>query len=157
MTHTREKVSPLCHTDGHLSSQECRVLEQKHQKYEGRVVTRGDLVKDHSGAHAVFTEQGPSAFADGCCKSNARHCEIYQDALDKPPKQYLRVRMEDAPRLLKNPKSECPDVRIRLPRHQWPQTWSNIEDPVLLERNLCGHPLGFLWEGHFGEVPLELG
>ena len=45
--------------------------------------------------------------------------------------------MKDAPRLLKIPKSECPDVWIRLPRHEWPKSWSNIEDPLApLERNL---------------------
>ena len=42
----------------HLKSAE---LVQKHQKYKGRVVLRGDIVKDDSGAHAVFTEQGSSA------------------------------------------------------------------------------------------------
>ena len=36
-------------------------LEQKLQKYKGRVVLRGDIVKDDSKAHAVFTEQGSSA------------------------------------------------------------------------------------------------
>ena len=36
-------------------------LETKHQKYKGRVVLRGDIVKDDSGSHAVFTEQGSSA------------------------------------------------------------------------------------------------
>ena len=36
-------------------------LEAKHQKYKGRVVPRGDIVKDDSGSHAVFTEQGSSA------------------------------------------------------------------------------------------------
>ena len=33
----------------------------KHQKYKGRVVLRGDIVKDDSGSYAVFTEQGSSA------------------------------------------------------------------------------------------------
>ena len=32
-------------------------LEAKHQKYKGRVVLRGDIVKDNSGSYAVFTEQ----------------------------------------------------------------------------------------------------
>ena len=32
-------------------------LEAKNQKYKGRVVLRGDLVKDDSGSYAVFTEQ----------------------------------------------------------------------------------------------------
>ena len=36
-------------------------LEAKHQKYKGRVVLRGNIVKDDSGSHAVFTEQGSSA------------------------------------------------------------------------------------------------
>ena len=44
--------------------------------------------------------------------------------------------------------SECADIGIRLPRHKWPTSRSNIEDPVgPLERNLYGHPLaGLLWE-----------
>ena len=55
--------------------------------------------------------------------------------------------MEDAPSLLKIPKSECPDIWIRLPKHKWPKSWSSMEDPVVpLERNLYGHPLaGLLW------------
>ena len=54
---------------------------------------------------------------------------------------YTQVKMEDAPTLLKIPKSECPDVWIRLPRHKWPKSWEIIEDfVVLLERNMCGHP-----------------
>ena len=35
-------------------------LEEKHQKYKGRVVLRGDIMKDDSGSFAVFTEQGSS-------------------------------------------------------------------------------------------------
>ena len=42
----------------HLKNAE---LETKYQKYKGRVVLRGDIVKDDSGFHAVFTEQGSSA------------------------------------------------------------------------------------------------
>ena len=34
--------------------------ETKHQKYKGQVVLRGDIVKDDSGSHAVFTEQKSS-------------------------------------------------------------------------------------------------
>ena len=36
-------------------------LEPQFQKYKGRVVLRGDIVKDDSGSYAVFTEQGSSA------------------------------------------------------------------------------------------------
>ena len=38
----------------HLKNAE---LETKDQKYKGRVVLRGDIVKDDSGSYAVFTEQ----------------------------------------------------------------------------------------------------
>ena len=42
----------------HLKNAE---LEAKHQKYKGRVILRGDIVKDDSGSYAVFTEQGSSS------------------------------------------------------------------------------------------------
>ena len=72
---------------------------------------------------------------------------------------YSQVDVEDAARLLGIPKSECPDMWIRLPRHTWSQSWSTIEDPVvLLGRNLFGHPLaGLLWERQFEQALLELG
>ena len=60
--------------------------------------------------------------------------------------------MEDAPKLLKIPKPECPDIWICLPRHKWPKSWSSIEDPVVpLERNLYGHP----WQDYYGESNLR--
>ena len=42
----------------HLENSE---LEPQFHKYKGRVVLRGDFVKDDSGAYASFTEQGSSA------------------------------------------------------------------------------------------------
>ena len=67
--------------------------------------------------------------------------------------------MEDVPKLLKIPKSECPDIWIRVPRHKWPNSWSSLEDPVVpLERNLNGHPLaGRFWERQFEKIPLKNG
>ena len=70
-----------------------------------------------------------------------------------------QVKMEDAHKLLKIPKSECPDIWIRLPRHKWPKSWSSMKDPVvLLERNLQGHPLArLLWERKLEKIPLQHG
>ena len=70
-----------------------------------------------------------------------------------------QVKMEDAPELLKIPKSECPDIWIRLPRHKWPKSWSNMEDPVVpLERNLHGHPLArLLWERQLEKILMKYG
>ena len=72
---------------------------------------------------------------------------------------YTQVKMEDAHKLFKIPKSECPDIWIRLPRHKWPKSWSSMEDPgVPLERNLYGHPLaGLLWERQFEKILLQHG
>ena len=126
----------------HLKNAE---LEAKHQKYKGRVVLRGDIVKDNSGAYAVFTEQGSSASQMTAAKimdiiSRLPGCDGQAaDAISAK----TQVKMEDAHKLLKIPKSECPDIWIRLPRHKWPKSWSSMEDPVVpLERNLYGHPLG---------------
>ena len=70
-----------------------------------------------------------------------------------------QVKMEDAPTSLKIPKSECPDIWIRLGKHNWPKSWSSMEDPVLpLERNLNGHLLaGLLWARQFEKVLLKDG
>ena len=136
-------------------------LQPKFQKYKGRVVLRGDIVKDDSGAYAVFTEQGSSASQMSAAKimdviARLPDCDGQAaDAVSACRQEHL----EDAPRLLRIPKSECPDVWIRLPRHKWPKSWANIEDLVVpLERNLHGHPLaGLLWERQFEEVGVELG
>ena len=135
----------------HLKNAE---LEAKHQKYKGRVVLRGDVVKDDSGSYAVFTEQGSSASQMTAAKVMDIISRLPGLRMDKQRTQYLfytQVKMEDAPKLLKILKSECPDIWIRLPRHKWPKSWSSMEDPVVpLERNLYGHPLaGLLWKRQF--------
>ena len=126
----------------HLKNAE---LEAKHQKYKGRVVLRGDIVKDDSGSYAVFTEQGSSASQMTAAK--------VMDIISRLPGKFKK---EDAPKLFKIPKSECPDIWIRLPRHKWPKSWSSMEDPVVpLERNLYGHPLaGLLWERQYEKILL---
>ena len=119
----------------HLKNAE---LETKHQKYKGRVVLRGDNVKDDSGSYAIFTEQGSSASQMDIISSLPGCDGQAADATSA----YTQLRMEDAHKLLKIPKSECPDIRIRLPRHKWPKSWSNIENQIVpLERDLYGHPL----------------
>ena len=66
---------------------------------------------------------------------------------------YIQVKMDDAPSLFKIPKSECPDIWIRLPKHKWPKSWSRMEDPVVpLVRNL-----GLLCERQFEKVLLQYG
>ena len=109
----------------------------------------------------LFTEQGSSASQMTVAKimdiiSRLPGCDGQAaDAVSA----YTQVKMEDAHKLLKIPKSECPDIWIRLPRHKWPKSWSSMEDPVVpLEQNLYGHPLaGLLWERQLQKVQLEHG
>ena len=136
-------------------------LEAKHRKYKGRVVLRGDIVKDDSGSYAVFTEQGSSASPMTAAKVMdiiSRLPGRAGQAADAVP-AYTQEKMEDARKLLKIPKSECPDIWIRLPRHKWPKSWSSMEDPVVpLERKLYGHPLaGLLWKRQFEKILLQHG
>ena len=125
---------------------------QKHQKYKGRVVLRGDIVEDNSGSFAVFTEQGSSASQMTAAKimdiiSRLPGCDGQAaDAVSA----YTQVKMEDAHKLLKIPKSECPDIWIRLRRHKWPKSWSSMEDPVLfpLRAGIC---TVILWQDYCGK------
>ena len=104
---------------------------------------RVDIVKDDSGAHAVFTEQGSSASQMTAAKIMdvvVRLPSCDGQAADAVS-VFSQINLEDAPRLLKIPKSECPDVWTCLPRHRWPKPWANIDDLVVpLEGNLYGHP-----------------
>ena len=105
-------------------------------------------MKDVSGSYAVFTEQGSSASQMTAAKimdiiSRLPGCDGQAaDAVSA----YTQVKMEDAHKLLKIPKSECPDIWIRLPRHKWPKSWSSIEDPVL--SGIC---TVILWQDYYGK------
>ena len=83
---------------------------------------RADIVKDNSGADAAFTERISSASpvtAATVMDVIARLTDCARKAADVVS-AYTQVKMGDAPRLLKIPMSECPDIWIRLPRHKWP-------------------------------------
>ena len=109
---SREKWRSFSKHEGcHLKNAE---LEPKLQKQiKGIVVLCGDVVKDDSGAYAVFTEHCSSA-----SQRTARLPDCDGQAADAVS-DFTQVEIEDAPRLLKISKSECPDIWIRLPRHKW--------------------------------------
>ena len=78
-------------------------LEPQFQKYKGRVVLQGDVVKDDSGACAVFTEQGSSASQITAAKVMdviARLLDCDGQAADAMS-ACAQVKMEDAPKLPK--------------------------------------------------------
>ena len=56
---------------------------------------------------------------------------------------YTQVKMEDVHKLLKIPKSECPDIWIRLPRHKWPNHGPIWKTQLFLLSEIC---TVFLWK-----------
>ena len=118
-------------------------------------------MKDDSGACAVFTKQGSPASHMTAAKVMdviARLLDCDRQAADAIS-AYTQVKMEDEQKRLKIPKSECPDVWTRLPKHKRPKSWEYIENPVVfLERKIFGHLLaGLLWERQFEKALMELG
>ena len=110
-------------------------------------------MKDDSGAYGVFTEQGSFALS----MTAAKVMDVIAGLPDCTGQAADAASAYTQVKTWKTPKSECPDILVRLPRHKWPKSWSNIEDAVV-EQNLYGHPLaGFLLERHFEEVLLGLG
>ena len=114
-------------------------LEPKYQKYKGRVVLRDDIVKDDSGAYAVFTEQGSSASQMTAAKVMDVITRLPDCAGQVPDtvSAYTQIKMEDAPKLLKIPKSEFPYIWIRLPRNKWSKPWLDIEHQWFLSNEMC--------------------
>ena len=107
-------------------------------------------MKDDSGSYAGFTEQGSSQMTAAKVMDIISRLPGCDGQAADAVSAYTPVKMEDAHKLLKIPKSECPDIWIRSPRHKSPKSGSSMEDPVVpLERNLYGHPLaGLLWKGN---------
>ena len=136
----------------HLKNAE---MEAKHQKYRDRVVFRGDIVQDDSGTYAVFTEQGSSASQMTAAKimdiiSRLPGCD--GQAADAVSALYPSENGRYAHKLLKIPKSECPDIWIRRPRHKWPKSWSSIEDQLFLLSGIC---TVILWQDYYGKGNLR--
>ena len=104
-------------------------------------------MKDEEGYRAVFTEQGSGKVLGHYLRTS--WCGWGS--------AYTQVKMTEAPRSLRMPKEECPEIWIRIPVRQRPKGWNSIEDPVVsLERNFFGHPLAsLLWERNVEEVTVE--
>ena len=98
----------------HLKNSE---LEPQFQKYKGRIVLRGDIVKMIQD-HMQYSLNRDHQRHKGRLKhflTRLPGCAGKQTQYQRTP----RSNMEDHFR--KNPKSECPDIWIRPPKHKWPQ------------------------------------
>ena len=124
----------------HLKNSE---LEQQLQKCEGRVVLRGDVVKDDSGSYAAFREQSSSASQMTAAKVLDTIATLSGCAgqANDAVSAYTQVKMEDAPTLSKLTSSLDSSTAT-------PKSLENIQDPVVsLQRIQCGHSLaGLTWK-----------
>jgi hypothetical protein len=132
----------LCHLE---NSQ----MGQEFWKYKGRIVFRGDIVKNQDGPYAVFTEQDASASHMAAARAPGNYGED-SGAVGA----YTQVRFADAPKLLGKPVL-ITDTWVKLPPHRRPKSWEHIQDPVCpLNLNLYPvgwSPLGGASRKHFDE------
>ena len=139
----------------HLKNAE---LEGKHQKHKGRVVLRGDFVKDDSGSYAAFTEQRSSASQMTAAKimDNIPRLPGCAGQAADAISAYTQVKMEEVPKIIEN-------SQIGMSRHLDSSTTTQVakimENPIVpLERNLNGHLLArLLWEKLFEKILLQHG
>ena len=153
MTLCHEKHSELNTSLSSMSGQETAAKVEK--KYKGRVVLRGDTVRDDTGHFAVFSEQGTSASHLAAAK--------FIDAIARFPGNdgsdsdaigaYTQVPLKELE------DSEGIETWISLPKNRRPASWSKFKDPVCkLTRNLYGHTLaGLLWEKFCHRIIKKLG
>ena len=136
----------------HLKNSE---LEPRYQKYKGRVVLRGDIVKDDSGACTVFTEQGSSASQMTAAKvmdiiSRLPGCsEQAADAVSA----CTQVKMEDASTLLKKFQGQ----NVQIFGFVYHDTNGQNHGPVwktqwFLSKGIC---TVILWQDYYGKGNLK--
>ena len=107
------------------------------REFKGRIVFRGDIVRDESGCFAVFSEQGTSASHLSAAK--------FLDAIAR----MLGNDGQDSDAVGAYTQCELKGVEtwVRLPRTQWPKHWhGKFHNPVVrLRVSLYGHPLAGLF------------
>ena len=124
----------LCH-EKHAE----KLRKKSEKEFKGRVVFRGDQVKDQSGNYAVFAEQGTSSSSLASAKM--------LDYVARLPGN--NGEDADATSAYTQTQLGGPVTWISLPRDQRPPEWARkFRDPVvILVLNLYGHPLaGLYWE-----------
>ena len=133
----------LCHIKNYQ-------LHKSKWSYKGRIVFRGDCVKDEHGAHAVFSEQGTSA--SHLMAARFVYALAHMPGMDGEDSDatgaYTQIDLGP----------DCPPTHILLPRNRWPSHWKGqYEQPLVrLTSNLYGHPLaGLYWGQHCDKVAMQ--
>jgi hypothetical protein len=108
-------------------------LAKKYWVYKGRIVFRGDNIRDEKGVLAVFSEQAASA----------SHVEAARslDALARMPDcDGFDIDAIGAFHQIPLGK-DCPTTWCSVPKHRQPPEWAGYKNPVcIMGVNLYGHP-----------------
>ena len=81
---------------------------------------RGKVV---SGKHSIYTHFPKDRTCDICLRTKITRAPCRKRTGTVVPRAE-NVGDLVTPSLLNIPKSDCPDIRIRLPKHKWPKSWS---------------------------------
>ncbi len=131
-------------------------LPQQKKVYKGRIVFRGDIVKDETGYMGIFSEQGTSS-------SQLEAAEM-MDALahsSVDDEEECGGEEGDAIGAYTQVKLGGPLTWITIPKEYWPASWHKmgyVKPVVPLLCNLYGHPLaGLYWEPHCRKALFSIG
>ena len=119
------------------------------RKFKGRVVFRGNDVRDESHFMATFQDLGsaPASMSSG----------KFLDFLGLLPG--WKIMQADAVRAYTQAILNGTSTWVRLPRDQWPKAWEKMKDPACpLILALYGHPdAGTCWEKHCDQQLKKVG
>ena len=133
----KQQWSSFCFIDGLLSSKEFGVGANSRSTKEELCFERRHCERRVWSLCSIYWTGLTSVTSDGR-KSNGCYCSTARLRRTTSWRNIGGHPSENGgcSKLLKIPKSECPDIWIRLPKHKWPKSWEYIEDLVVpLERN----------------------
>ena len=120
-----KRKSTLLHWWTYVNSKKTE-LEPKLQKYKSRVLLRVDIVKEDSGAHAVFADKRLVCVSDDCCKDHGCYFKITRLRWTS---SWCSIclhpgKIGGCSQIAQNsPNRNVQMFGIRLPRHKRPKSW----------------------------------
>ena len=124
------RYNSFCIINGHMSSEKCWIGDKAPQIQRSSCTPWWYCKRRFSVLRSIHWTRIISISKMTAAKIPGHHLQIAGLPWTSSWRSigvYPSKKMEDAHKLLKIPKSECPDIWIRLPRHKWPKSWSSME------------------------------
>ena len=118
---------------------------------KGRIVFRGDIVKDQDGAAAIFQDMAANPTSVAGINNNIAYGLLpgHKTSTADAVKAYVQSLLD----------SKCA-TWVQLPPELWPKSWKGLysKPMVLLVKSLYGHPeAGAHWEKHLEKIITGMG